>query len=677
MTRIFSVLFILFLSLVCATTASAVALSWDNGGADMLWNTGTNWNPNIGGIPGAADTLTFDASTSVGTSGTVTNIVNQSTAVAALNFSLNYTNGVNSQVHHTTQINNGITLTVNGPFSAGSPAGGPGVGFTTTSSVSITGASPGNGALVLNSGANNIVIGPADGAFNNGARVFTFDLRGLGNFNATTLGTMYMGNGFPDSVTAYLANTNVLTGDRLAMANWAPSHTLHLGQTNTLNFDTIVLGDSPFGGSSNGGTSLIDFTSGLINPTVQIRNEAGTGRSNITIGMGGDTNSTNTGTINLTGGTADVLANNLVVGQLRSSGAPAGGTGILTFNAGTVDATTSLVGNAPVGGAAQSATGTINVNGGNLISGSMTIGGQNSSNSATATGTLNIAGGTAAIGTLTISERTTGVGISSGAVNLNSGTLRAGLVQKGTGTGTYAFTWNGGTIANPTAANSTFAASAPISVLTSSTHTFNADANRTITVNSNITGGGTGALTKIGAGTLLLNGTNTYSAATQVNAGTLGGAGAVTSDFTVASGATLSPGASAGTLRTDDLTMQSGSNLFIEIGGLTAGTQYDQVLSNGTVTLSGNLIVNLINGFTPQSSDTFTIIDGASVIGEFSSVSVVGIGHFDVIYLADQVLLTNFSVPEPSTMSLVGMASLGLIASRRRCKRSTSFVAKA
>lgn len=55
MTRTCMVVYTLLVLLFGVTTVSAAPLTWDNGGGDMLWNNGTNWNPNQPGIPGAAN----------------------------------------------------------------------------------------------------------------------------------------------------------------------------------------------------------------------------------------------------------------------------------------------------------------------------------------------------------------------------------------------------------------------------------------------------------------------------------------------------------------------------------------------------------------------------------------------------------------------------------------------
>ncbi len=58
----------------------------------------------------------------------------------------------------------------------------------------------------------------------------------------------------------------------------------------------------------------------------------------------------------------------------------------------------------------------------------------------------------------------------------------------------------------------------------------------------------------------------------------------------------------------DTYTQQAGGTLQIEIGGLTAGTEYDQVNVSGLATLDGTLDIQLLDGFVPDEGDTFDIL---------------------------------------------------------------------
>jgi len=155
-----------------------------------------------------------------------------------------------------------------------------------------------------------------------------------------------------------------------------------------------------------------------------------------------------------------------------------------------------------------------------------------------------------------------------------------------------------------------------------------------------ISGGNT--LAKTGAGTLTLSASNTATGTTTVSAGTLSVTGSTASATTVASGATLggtgtlggtvtvqnggalAPGVSPGTLTVNgDLTMAAGSTLAVEINGTTAGTQYDQVIVNGAVDVSGATL-SATHGYSPGSGDSYTIIvnDAAdAVTGSFSGLA--------------------------------------------------------
>ncbi len=92
----------------------------------------------------------------------------------------------------------------------------------------------------------------------------------------------------------------------------------------------------------------------------------------------------------------------------------------------------------------------------------------------------------------------------------------------------------------------------------------------------------------------------------------------------------------------------SGCNFDAEIGGLTAGTEYDQVVVGGTLTIGdtggtprGTLNVTLINGFTRPASDaSFEIMQaGTRDGGEFATVNVPDPSVWSVRYTSTSVFV--------------------------------------
>jgi autotransporter-associated beta strand protein len=105
---------------------------------------------------------------------------------------------------------------------------------------------------------------------------------------------------------------------------------------------------------------------------------------------------------------------------------------------------------------------------------------------------------------------------------------------------------------------------------------------------------GDGSVTKTGDGILALSGANTYTGATNVNAGTLALTGSLTSPVTVANGATFTGyGTISGNLNNSGtlvpgLTAEA-RNLFYAAGGSSTTTTVPQV---GTLTVNGNFASN-------------------------------------------------------------------------------------
>ncbi len=226
--------------------------------------------------------------------------------------------------------------------------------------------------------------------------------------------------------------------------------------------------------------------------------------------------------------------------------------------------------------------------------------------------------------------------------------------------------------------------------------------------------GGNGyGLTKAGTGTVILRGTNTFTGPLRVTAGTLrlAGQGSVASslieisagatldvttrssgDLTLASGqtlrgsgtfagglivgsgATLAPGLSPGILTVNgNVTMSSGSVFEVELNGLTAGTQYDQLNMNGNMLALVSPTLQVVLGFTPALNNTFTIVTGLSGFdpvwnGTFAglpnaSTFTVGTTEFRIDYNTSDITLTV--VPEPHTLSLLGLVAGAWLLRRR------------
>ncbi|PAZ04221.1 MAG: hypothetical protein CAK86_05890 [Opitutia bacterium AMD-G1] len=150
--------------------------------------------------------------------------------------------------------------------------------------------------------------------------------------------------------------------------------------------------------------------------------------------------------------------------------------------------------------------------------------------------------------------------------------------------------------------------------------------------------GGTGGLWKNGTGTLTLTGANSYTGNTNIEAGklvingslassvrilkngTLGGTLSIGGNLTNLG--TLAPGNSPGTLTVNGNYVEAGT-LDIEVWGLAAGTQHDQVVVSGTATFQAgsNLKVTKTGGtFDLARTQSVVAVSALAYSGAFTTL---------------------------------------------------------
>jgi autotransporter-associated beta strand protein len=195
---------------------------------------------------------------------------------------------------------------------------------------------------------------------------------------------------------------------------------------------------------------------------------------------------------------------------------------------------------------------------------------------------------------------------------------------------------------------------------------------------------GTPQLVKTGTGALTLSASSTFTGDTSVQGGQwlqngtqpgkvniypgglLGGSGTV--GQVACLGGQINPGNSPGKLNTGSLSADANSVVTFDLGGLVAGTNYDQLNVSGTVALNGALALNC--NFPSSLSNQFTLIrnDGVDAIaGTFNNLSegTVFTAHsrkFKISYVGgdgNDVVLTQVSPILPPLLSSITVNSNG------------------
>ena len=365
--RILAGLTVFAAAISACQTSQATTFLWNvsTPGANN-WNVNANWNPNTGN-PGIADTAIF-GTIGTGPDGvTVNNVVSANTSVA----NLSYTNTTSGQ-WHVTQIPAPNKLTVTNSFTVG--------GLTIDGIVTLA-AMTGDGTFEAD--GNAFKVGNAATAANSALNA-TLDMSALSNFvyYAPTGTWIVAGSGADARGGGVLnlagASNNITVGTinfNTGSGNNSSFHSLiQLGSgTNIFNVGNFIVGQT------KAQFSTVQFFPGApATAGLRIRGTNGnsddSSRANITLGDRNNSGAANTdGEMLLNGHPVDIKANNLLIGQVRSSTSTSanGGIGVLQFDTGTVDATTVTMGVATSAGASTTATGTLIVGAnGKLIAGS-------------------------------------------------------------------------------------------------------------------------------------------------------------------------------------------------------------------------------------------------------------------------------------------------------------------
>jgi autotransporter-associated beta strand protein len=198
----------------------------------------------------------------------------------------------------------------------------------------------------------------------------------------------------------------------------------------------------------------------------------------------------------------------------------------------------------------------------------------------------------------------------------------------------------------------------------------------TLIISPTISGSGFQGIEKVGAGTVVLNGVNTYEGETVVSAGTLIVKGShLPNDgggYTVNSGGTLR---NAGLIRVEgSANFNSGSALEVEINSdnLTFGS----IDADGLFIIENNVTLTLIDvgsSSVPLGTNLYIGSGYFALSGEFADYAngyefSLGANRWQVNYNAQAVWLTAVAVPEPSAILLLGFAACFGALPRRRLK---------
>ena len=145
---------------------------------------------------------------------------------------------------------------------------------------------------------------------------------------------------------------------------------------------------------------------------------------------------------------------------------------------------------------------------------------------------------------------------------------------------------------------------------------------------------------------------STEQAPTTLTGGTLSGTGKVAGPL-INIGGTIAPGDAPGPLSVaGNYTQESAGTLAIGIAGPTPGTEFDQLLVGGSVTLAGALSLTDENGYEPPLGQTFKFIGGASSrTGSFATVGGPSAGIYGLAYEPDGATLTATVAPSPKAGS--------------------------
>jgi len=228
---------------------------------------------------------------------------------------------------------------------------------------------------------------------------------------------------------------------------------------------------------------------------------------------------------------------------------------------------------------------------------------------------------------------------------------------------------------------------------------------------------GSGGLQQVGSGSVSLTGNNGYTGDTVITSGKLlvnntAGSATGTGNLSVASGATfggngtisgkvtttdttsvISAGNSPGNLTVGDFDGSAGARIKSELGTTDAVGVSDHLVITGQFTGSnaaGGLLLDIISwGFDPQGPKTgvtYTLVSFGSSVGledtDFSVVQLTnrlvldttfgssdGGGNNDVFVDSGSVQIRFSAVPEPTSLSLLGLGAGGLLARRRRSRK--------